>query len=57
MSHEFDHIRIEECIDQVKQKRAKHMAEVWGPAVKKAIGGLFVLLAVILPLLKAGSRS
>lgn len=57
MSHEFDHTHIELCINQAKQKRAKHMAAVWGPALKKAIAGLFLLLAAVLPSLKGGSGS
>ena len=57
MSHEFDRTRIEQCISQAKQTRAKHMAEFGGPALKKAIGGLFVFLAALLPSLKGGDGS
>ena len=57
MSHEFDRDRIEQCISQAKQERAKHIAEVWGPAFMKVVGGLFLLLAALLPSLKSGSKS
>ena len=56
MSHD-DPTRIDECISQAKQQRAKYMAEVSGPSLKKAIGALFLLLAAMLPSLKDGSGS
>jgi hypothetical protein len=57
MSHQVDHTRIEECIRQAKQERAKYMAEVWGPALKKAMAGLLLLLAALLPWFKNGPGS
>jgi len=57
MSHEFDRTRIEECISQVKQRRANQMAVVWGPALKKVVGAVFLLLATMLPLIKGDPRS
>jgi hypothetical protein len=57
MSHEFDHTRIEEYIKRAKQERAKYMAEVWGPALKKAIRGLLLVLVAVLPTLKGGADS
>lgn len=55
MSDEFDRTRIEQCISKAKQERAKYMTEVWGPALKKVIGGLLLLLAALLPSLKGGT--
>jgi hypothetical protein len=57
MSHEFDHTRIEQCISRTKQEQAKYMTEVWGPALKKAIRGLLLLLTALLPSLKGGPDS
>lgn len=57
MSHEFDRREIEQVIDQAKQARAKHLAASWGPVLKRTIGGLFLLLASLLPSLKGGSGS
>jgi hypothetical protein len=57
MSHEFDRTKIEELIQQAKQNRAEHMREFWPPALKRTVGGLFLLLAALLPSLKGGSGS
>ena len=45
--HEHDLDSIEEFIQSAREKRAKHLAEVLGPAVK-TVGG-FALVAVIIP--------
>jgi len=45
--HEHDLDSIEEFIQLAREKRAKHLAEVLGPAVK-TVGG-FALVAVIIP--------
>jgi hypothetical protein len=54
MSHEFDR---EQLIMRAKQKRAEYLAEFWGPALKKSVGRLVILLAALLPSLKDGSGS
>jgi hypothetical protein len=57
MSYEFDRTKIEQVINRAKRKRAKYLARFWGPALKRTIGGLFLLLASLLPSLKGGSGS
>jgi hypothetical protein len=47
MSHELDHVGIENIIRRAKQQRADHMAEALGPALR-GLGG-FALLAVLMP--------
>jgi hypothetical protein len=55
MSYLFDSTRVEQSIRQAEQERAKHVARVLRPALRKTIGGLFALLAALLPFLKGGS--
>lgn len=57
MPNEFDRTSIEQVINQAKQTRAEHLAQFWGPAFKRTVGGLFLLLATLLPSLKGGSGS
>ena len=45
--HEHDLASIEQFIQLAREKRAKHMAEVFKPAVK-TVGG-FALVAVMIP--------
>jgi len=46
-AREHDLASINECIREAKEKRAKHIAEASGPALK-AVGG-FALIAVMVP--------
>jgi hypothetical protein len=55
MSYLFDSTRVEQSIRQAEQERAKHVSRVLRPALRKTIGGLFALLAALLPFLKGGS--
>jgi hypothetical protein len=46
-THEHDLLSIEKAIQQAKEERARHMAEVFGPALKAV--GVSALVVVMMP--------
>lgn len=57
MSHEFDRTKIEQLIVEAKRNRAEFLKKSWAPALKKTVVGVLILVAAVLPSLKAGSDS
>jgi hypothetical protein len=47
MSHELDHVGIENIIRRAKQKQSERLAEILGPSLR-GLGG-FALVVVLMP--------